>query len=100
MAWNLPTLPTAGVTVASAANWATKVIDSLRFLKGLDGDITFEDDILTAYLIDGVDISAHKARHESGGADAFDAPLSIDALPNLTNGKYWQGNGSNRPAEL
>ena len=42
MAWNLPALPGVG-TVASVANWATKVIDSLRYLKGLDGAVTLSD---------------------------------------------------------
>ena len=41
MAWNLPSLPAVG-SIATVANWATKVIDSLRYLKGLDGVPTIE----------------------------------------------------------
>lgn len=65
MAWNLPSLPGVG-TIATVANWATKVIDSLRYLKGLDGAATFESDLtvsnlITAGNVDGVDVSAHAA---------------------------------------
>lgn len=99
MAWGLPTLPSDG-DVATVANWATKVINCLRYLKGLDGDITLEDDVLTSNNVDGVDVSAHEARHVSGGADDIDSALAIAAMPNLTNGKVWKGDVSNRPAEI
>ena len=100
MAWNLPDLPTDNVTIASVANWATKVIDSLRYLKGLDGDITLEDDIITTHLVDGVDVNAHKARHEAAGGDALSAPVAIAAMPALTDGYVWKGDATNRPAEV
>ncbi len=45
MAWNLPDLPVAG-TIATVANWATKVRDSLRYLKGLDGVPTIQSGLI------------------------------------------------------
>ena len=99
MAWGLPDLPSVGV-IATSANWATKVINCLRYLKGLDGDITIEGNIVTSHNVDGVDISGHEARHIPGGADEIDSPLSSGALADLAEGKYWRGNASNRPVEL
>lgn len=60
MAWNLPALPIPG-GIATVANWATKVIDSLRFLKGLDGDVTIENDII---LSENVDSSISKTQED------------------------------------
>jgi hypothetical protein len=45
MAWNLPSLPVAG-SIATVANWATKVIDSLRYLKGMDGVPTVQSGLI------------------------------------------------------
>lgn len=43
--------------------------------------------------------TAHESTHVSGGSDDIDSALAIAAMANLTNGKIWAGNGSNRPAE-
>ena len=63
MAWSLPDLPVGG-SIATVANWAAKVINSLRYMKGLDGPVTIGDDLTVDNLItpgdvDGVDVSAH-----------------------------------------
>lgn len=71
MAWNLPSLPTTG-TIATVANWATKVIDCLRFLKGLDGTVTLSDGLdlgtneltINSIEIVGVDGEVNKAAVE------------------------------------
>lgn len=42
MAWDLPSTPTAGTTIATVANWATPTINCLRYLKGLDGVPTIQ----------------------------------------------------------
>ena len=99
MAWTAPRTNTVGELI-TAAILNTDIRDNLLYLKGKAGAITFSDDIITAYNVDGVDISGHEARHVSGGADAIDSPLAIAALADLANGKYWRGNASNRPTEL
>ncbi len=99
MAWTAPKTYTAGETI-NADILNTHIRDNLRYLKGLDGDITLSDDVITAFLVDGVDISDHNARHESGGGDALAAPISINAMPDLTTNKIWRGNVSNRPEEI
>jgi len=43
MAWDLPSTPTAGTTVATVANWATPTINCLRYLYGSDGEIVLVD---------------------------------------------------------
>jgi len=98
MTWTSPYTWVTGVIV-TASDLNTHLRDNMRYLKGLDGGITFEDDIITSHLVDGVNIDNHHARHESGGADALANPIHIDAMPDLTNGKYWKGNISNRPTE-
>ncbi len=99
MAWTAPRTWVAGeIVTASIVNSAIR--DNFRYLKGLDGDITFEANVLTAYLVDGVDVSGHHARHESGGGDALAAPLATTTLPALTDGKIWKGDATNRPAEI
>ncbi len=99
MAW---TAPRTWVTseVVTAANMNSAVRDNLRYLKGLDGAITIEDDIVTSNNVDGVDVSSHESRHISGGADDIDSALAIAAMPNLTDGNVWKGNVSNRPTEV
>lgn len=71
MGWTAPRDWVTG-EVVTAALMNTHVRDNLRYLKGLDGDITFEDDILTSSNVDGVDLSAHKAgtavAQHTGGA--------------------------------
>ena len=70
MGWVLPRTYTTGeVITASIAN--TNWRDQLRYLKGLDGDITIEANLITAFNVDGVDVSAHKAgtakaQHDGG----------------------------------
>ena len=98
MSWTSPKTWVVG-TLTTAADLNTHIRDNLRYLKGLDGDITFGSNILTAFLIDGVDASDHNTRHENGGADALSTPIHINAVTNLTYGSYWKGNGSNRPTE-
>lgn len=99
MAWTAPRDWVAD-EVVTAAVMNSAVRDNLRYLKGLDGDITFEDDIITAHNVDGVDVSAHEARHVSGGADDIDSALAIAAMANLTLNKVWKGDATNRPAEV
>jgi len=99
MAWTAPRDWVAS-EVVTAAVMNSAVRDNLRYLKGLDGDITFEDDIITTHNVDGVDVSAHESRHVSGGADDIDSALAIGAMANLTENKVWKGNVSNRPAEV
>jgi len=99
MAWTTPRSYAAGDLI-TAAILNTHIRDNLKYLKGLAGAITFDDDIIIAGTVDGVDISGHEARHVSGGADDLDAPLAIAAMANLANGKYWRGDGGNRPVEL
>ena len=99
MAWTAPRTHTVGELItASILN--THIRDNLLYLKGNAGAITFDADIVTAFNVDGVDISGHEARHVSGGADAFDSPIATAAMADLANGKYWQGDVGNRPAEL
>lgn len=99
MAWTAPrTWVTSEVVTAALMNSAVR--DNLRYLKGLDGAITIEDDIVTAHNVDGVDVSSHEGRHVSGGADDIDSALAIAAMPNLADGNVWKGNVSNRPAEV
>lgn len=50
MAWGLPSLPSAG-DVATVTGWAAKVINCLRYLKGLDGVPT----IASGLIIDNAD---------------------------------------------
>ena len=99
MAWTAPRDWVAD-EIVTAAVMNSAVRDNLRYLKGLAGAITFSDDIITAYNVDGVDVSAHESRHVSGGADDIDSALVIAAMANLTENKVWKGNGSNRPAEV
>jgi len=99
MAWIVPRDWVAS-EVVTAAVMNSAVRDNLRYLKGLDGDITLEANVLTAFLVDGVDVSAHKARHASGGADALNAPLAIAAMAGLTLNKVWKGDATNRPVEI
>jgi len=99
MAWTAPKTYAVGELV-TAAILNTHIRDNLKYLKGLAGAITFSDDIITDFNVDGVDISGHKARHASGGADALNAPLAIAAMANLANSKYWRGDAGNRPVEL
>ncbi len=99
MAWTAPRIYVVG-ELMTAGIFNTHIRDNLKYLKGLAGAITFNDDIITAYNVDGVDISGHEARHISGGADDIDSPLAIAAMADLANGRYWQGDATNRPAEL
>jgi len=99
MAWTAPRDWVAD-EVVTAAIMNSAVRDNLRYLKGLDGAITFEDDIVTSNNVDGIDVSAHEARHVSGGADAIDSALAIAAMADLADGKVWKGDVSNRPAEI
>ena len=99
MSWSSPRTYTTGELI-TAALLNTHIRDDLKYLKGLAGAITFDADIVTAFNVDGVDISGHESRHVSGGADAFDSPIATAAMADLADGKYWQGNRSNRPAEL
>lgn len=99
MAWTTPRSYTAGDLI-TAAILNTHIRDNLLYLKGKAGAITLEDDIITANLVDGVDISGHEARHVSGGADAIDSALAIAAMADLADGKYWRGDAGNRPVEL
>ncbi len=99
MAWTAPrTWVTSEVVTAALMNSAVR--DNLRYLKGSDGAITIEDDIITSNNVDGVDVSSHEGRHVSGGADDIDSALAIAAMPNLTDGNVWKGNVSNRPTEI
>ncbi len=60
MGWVLPrTYVTGEVITAAIGN--THWRDNLRYLKGLDGDVTIEANIVTAFNVDGVDVSAHAA---------------------------------------
>ncbi len=60
MGWVLPrTWVTGEVVTAAIGN--THWRDNLRYLKGLDGDVTIEANIVTAFNVDGVDVSAHAA---------------------------------------
>ena len=73
MAWTAPRTWVTG-EVVTAALMNTHVRDHLRFLKGLDGDITLDANIVTAFNVDGVDVSAHKAgtakaQHTAGAGD-------------------------------
>ena len=91
MGWNVPALPGVG-TLATVANWATKVIDCLKYLKGQSGPITIEDNIVFpgAQTVDGRDVSAdgalldaHKDRHDpQTGADPLDCgtPVATSTL--------------------
>ena len=45
-------------------------------------------------------MEAHESSHVSGGSDDIDSALAIAAMANLTNGKIWEGNVSNRPTEI
>ena len=99
MAWTAPRSYTAGDLI-TAAILNTHIRDNLLYLKGGAGDITFSDDIITAFNVDGVDISGHEARHVSGGGDALASPIAIAAMPNLTTNKIWRGDVSNRPEEV
>ncbi len=99
MGWTVPRDWVAD-EVVTAAVMNSAVRDNLRYLKGLDGDITFEDDIITSNNVDGVDVSAHESRHVSGGDDDIDSALAIAAMANLTENKVWKGNVSNRPTEI
>ncbi len=74
MAWNLPSLPTAGTTVATVANWATKVIDSLRYLKGLDGAVTLSDALI---LPDGACYYVHLPGLTTTQRDALTATAGM-----------------------
>ena len=97
MAWTAPRTHTVGELItASILN--THIRDNLLYLKGNAGTITFDAAIVTAFNVDGVDISGHESRHVSG--DAIDSPLASAALADLANGKYWRGTASNRPVEL
>jgi len=98
MAWSTPRTWVAS-EIITAALFNAHIRDNFRYLKGLDGSITFEDDIITSHNVDGVDVSDHNTRHESGGADALAAPIDIAALPNLTQNYLWRGDASNRPVE-
>lgn len=44
--------------------------------------------------------AAHESTHVSSGSDEIDSALGIAAMANLASGKVWQGNASNRPAEV
>ena len=99
MAWTTPRTWVAS-EVVTAAIMNSGVRDNSRYLKGLDGDITLEANVLTAFNVDGVDVSSHESRHVSGGADDIDSALAIAAMPNLTQDKVWKGNVSNRPTEV
>ncbi len=99
MAWTAPRTYTTGELI-TAAILNTHIRDDLKYLKGLSGAITIDADIVTAFNVDGVDISGHEGRHVSGGADAFDSPIAVVAMADLAENRYWRGNGSNRPVEL
>lgn len=43
---------------------------------------------------------AHESTHVAGGSDDIDSALAIAAMANLSNGKIWKGNASNRPTEI
>ena len=73
MGWTAPRTWVAG-EVVTAALMNVHVRDNTRYLKGLDGAVTTEDDLtvanlITAGLVDGVDVAGHKARHQTAGAD-------------------------------
>ncbi len=73
MAWTAPRTWVTG-EVVTAALMNTHVRDDLRYLKGLDGDVTIEANIVTAFNVDGVDVSAHKAgtaqaQHDGGAGN-------------------------------
>lgn len=55
---------------------------------------------LSGELADNQPPKAHESTHVAGGSDDIDSALAIAAMANLTNTKIWQGNGSNRPAEI
>lgn len=62
MGWTAP-YDWVASEVPTADLFNTHIRDNLRYLKGLDGDITFSDDILftSTQTVDGMDISAHAA---------------------------------------
>ena len=80
MGWTLITTPVVGA-IATVAAFGKLVKDNLDYLKGLAGAVIIEDDLtvdnlITAGLVDGRDVSAdgtlldtHAARHEPTGAD-------------------------------
>ena len=70
MGWDLPSVPGTG-TIATVANWAQKVIDCLRYLKGLDGVIT---------LSDGLDLGANELTVNSIEVIGADGEVNAAAL--------------------
>lgn len=110
MAWTLPSVPGVG-TIATVANWAQKVIDCLRFIKGTDGPVVIDDDLtvdnlITAGNVDGVDVSVHKGgdakaqhtggagthTHQSAGAEGgkLDHGAALDGLGDDDHTQYIQ----------
>jgi len=51
MSWDIPSIPAAG-TIATVAGWATKIINCLRYLKGLDSQVPT---IQSGLIIDNTD---------------------------------------------
>ena len=51
MAWDIPSIPVAG-TIATVTGWATKIINCLRYLKGLDSQVPT---IQSGLIIDNTD---------------------------------------------
>ncbi len=73
MAWNLPALPGVG-TLATVANWAAKVRDSLSYLKGLAGPVLIEHTLLFA-LADAIKRNADNYLATMTGGLTFGAQL-------------------------
>jgi len=132
MAWTAPYQWTTGHLV-TAAELNAQLKNNMRYLKGLDGAATFEsdftvDNLITAGLVDGVDVGDHAANtttahgavsaataskivvRDGEGQAKFAAPaengdalikgtrVTTSELPTLTTGKVWIGVGG-VPAE-
>lgn len=123
MAWTSPRTYVAG-EVITAAIFNDHIRSNLRYLKGLDGSVTIDNDLtvsnlLTAGNVDGVDVSAHAsgtamAGHTAGAgthshsASAADGGLisasvitgryGLDNLPVGTDGYYLKGKGAGSPS--
>ncbi len=80
MGWTSPRTWNVGEIVTKAI-MDLHIKDNLRYLKGLDGDVTIEDDILTAHKVDGIDVSklgdgsqAYENLGSNGGFEIGDPP--------------------------